>query len=411
MAEPFPREGLPLDEARRRVLDALTPLVGSERLPLAACLGRVSAERCQASEAVPGFRASIMDGYAISGEAPPPPGSQWRLVGLAAPGAPFTGELGPGEAVRILTGAPLPEMANRVVPQELISRDDATLLLSGEIGSNAWIRPPDEEAAPGEVLLHPGARLGPADLARLASGGVAALAVRPRPRVGLLISGDELVPAGEPRGPGRVWESNGTLLEALLARLGFPVAERWVVADQPAELERVLDDLAERCDVVVSTGGVSSGDADWIRPLVARRGHVTFWKLFLKPGRPFAFGQLGGKPFFGLPGNPVAAAITALQLLWPALQALEGSEPQLPLRIRVRLETPMRRAAGRPELARAQLVVGEGGELVARIEGSQASSRIGSLRGADLLLEIPAEETSLEAGQWLWAQLLRLPLF
>jgi len=239
---------------------------------------------------------------------------------------------------------------------------------------------------------------------------VAALAVRPRPRVGLLISGDELVPAGEPRGPGRVWESNGTLLEALLARLGFPVAERWVVADQPAELERVLDDLAERCDVVVSTGGVSSGDADWIRPLVARRGHVTFWKLFLKPGRPFAFGQLGGKPFFGLPGNPVAAAITALQLLWPALQALEGSEPQLPLRIRVRLETPMRRAAGRPELARAQLVVGEGGELVARIEGSQASSRIGSLRGADLLLEIPAEETSLEAGQWLWAQLLRLPL-
>jgi len=160
MAEPFPREGLPLDEARRRVLDALTPLVGSERLPLAACLGRVSAERCQASEAVPGFRASIMDGYAISGEAPPPPGSQWRLVGLAAPGAPFTGELGPGEAVRILTGAPLPEMANRVVPQELISRDDATLLLSGEIGSNAWIRPP-EGSGPRRGAAPPGSAAGP----------------------------------------------------------------------------------------------------------------------------------------------------------------------------------------------------------------------------------------------------------
>jgi molybdopterin molybdotransferase len=137
---------------------------------------------------------------------------------------------------------------------------------------------------------------------------------------------------------------------------------------------------------------------------------VAFWKLFLKPGRPFAFGQLGGKPFFGLPGNPVAAAITALQLLWPALEVLEGTTPQLLPRLMVRLETAMKRGSGRPELARARLVVGEGGELLARVEGSQASSRIGSLEGADLLLEIPAEQGHLEAGTQLWAQLLRLPL-
>jgi molybdopterin molybdotransferase len=411
MVEPFPREGLPLDEARRRVLAAITPLAGSERLPLAACLGRVSAEACSAAEAVPGFRASIMDGYAIADAASPAAGARWRLVGRSAPGAPYGAGLAAAEAVRILTGAPLPPGGERVLPQELVRAEGEALLLVGEAGANRWIRAADEEAAPGQQLLAAGVRLGPADLGRLAGCGVAALAVRPRPRIGLLISGDELVPAGEARGPGAIWESNGTLLAALLARLGYGVAERRVVADQPAALALALEQLAAGCDVVVSTGGVSAGDADWIRPLLAERGAVDFWKLFLKPGRPFAFGQLGGRPFFGLPGNPVAAAITALQLLWPALQALEGATPELLPRLRVRLATPLQRGAGRPELARARLQVGAAGELLALVEGSQASSRIGSLQGADLLLEIPAELGALPAGTELWAQLLRLAVF
>ena len=411
MAEPFPPEGLPLAEARRRVLAALTPLGGSERLPLPACLGRVSAEACLAGEAVPGFRAAIMDGYAIADPQAPTPGSRWRLRGRAAPGAPYPGALAAGEAIRILTGAPLPDGAAWVLPQEVVEAGEAELTLVGAAGANPWIRAADEEAAPGQELLAAGVRLGPADLGRLAGCGVAALAVRPRPRLGLLISGDELVPAGQPRGPGAIWESNGTLLEALLARLGHGLAARRLVADQPQALAAALEQLAADCDLVVSTGGVSAGDADWIRPLLAERGQVAFWKLFLKPGRPFAFGQLGGKPFFGLPGNPVAAAITALQLLWPALQVLEGAEPEPLPRLKVRLAAPLKRGAGRPELARARLRVGEAGELLALLEGSQASSRIGSLQGADLLLEIPAELGALEAGTELWAQLLRLPLF
>ena len=411
MAEPFPREGLPLPEARQRVLAALKPLNGSERLPLAACLGRVSATACTAREAVPGFRASIMDGYAIDDAMPPAAGATWQLVGRSAPGAPYGSGLGAGEAVRILTGAPLPEGAARVLPQELVHVNDGVLQLVGEAGANPWIRAADEEAAPGQLLLGAGTRLGAADLGRLAGCGVATLAVRPQPRIGLLISGDELVAAGEPRGAGAIWESNGTLLAALLARLGYTVAERRVVADEPAALATALEQLAAGCDVVVSTGGVSAGDADWIRPLLAERGSVNFWKLFLKPGRPFAFGELNGKPFFGLPGNPVAAAITALQLLWPALQALEGATPELLPRLQVRLAAPLKRGAGRPELARARLQVAEDGALLALVEGSQASSRIASLQGADLLLEIPAELGHLEAGTRLWAQLLRLALF
>ena len=411
MSEPYGREGLPLEEARRQVLAALTPLQMVESVGLAVALGRVSAAPVVAREAVPGFRASIMDGYAIAEATAPEPGAVWPLVGRSAAGAPFDRALAAGEAIRILTGAPLPEGAQRVLPQELVEAEAGAIRLVRPAGPNPWIRAADEEAAAGMELLAAGVRLGPAELGRLASCGVTTLTVRQRPRIGLLISGDELLPAGTPRGPGQIWESNGTLLEALLQQLGASVAERRVVGDQPEALRQALVELAERCDVVVSTGGVSAGDADWIRSLVAELGAVSFWKLFLRPGRPFAWGRIGTTPFFGLPGNPVAAAITALQLLWPALQKLEGAEPQPLPRLKVRLEAALKRNPGRPELARARLVVdGEGG-LWARVEGSQASSRIGSLQSADLLLEIPAELGALEAGTELWAQLLRLPLF
>ncbi|WP_255009405.1 molybdopterin molybdotransferase MoeA [Cyanobium sp. ATX 6F1] len=410
-AEPFPAEGLPLEEARRLILEALQPLGGSENLPLAEVLGRVSAEPALAREAVPGFRASIMDGYALADAGVPELGQSWRLVGRSAPGAPYEGVLAAGEAIRILTGAPLPEGGNRVLPQELVEREESSLLRLGRpAGPNPWIRAADEEASAGQELLAAGERLGVADLARLASCGVGELAVRPRPRIGLLISGDELVAPGKLRAPGCIWESNGTLLEALLARLGYGVSERRVEADDPGALRQALIELAAGCDVVVSTGGVSAGDSDWMRALVAELGEVAFWKLFLKPGRPFAWGRVQDRPFFGLPGNPVAAAITALQLLWPALQRLEGAEIKLLPRLKVHLAADLNRGPGRPELARARLQVGADGALLALVEGSQASSRLGSLQGADLLLEIPAEAGNLAAGTELWAQLLRLPI-
>ena len=410
MGEPYGREGLPLEQAREQILEALLPLGLTETLPLGQALGRTTAAALSASWAVPGFRASIMDGYAIAGDAQPQPGDVWRLVGSSAAGDPYGAALGPGEAVRILTGAVVPEGSGRVLPQELVALEGTRLELVKLCGANPWIRQPTEEAEPGQELVAAGQRVGVADLGRLAGCGVQTLALTRRPRLGLLISGDELLPPGQPRGPGQIWESNATLLTALLRQLGYGVADQRVVADQPEPLRLALSELAEACDVVVSTGGVSAGDSDWIRPLVAELGEVKFWKLFLKPGRPFAWGQVAGTPFFGLPGNPVAAAITALQLLWPALQRLEGAEIQAVPRLKVRLETPLRRASGRPELARARMVVGPEGALCARVEGTQASSRIGSLQGADLLLEIPADQGDLEVGAELWAQLLRLPV-
>jgi molybdopterin molybdotransferase len=366
-----------------------------------------------ASAAVPGFRASIMDGYALGQSHQPKFGETWQLKGRSAAGQPFNGTLAKGDAIRILTGAPLPNGAGWVLPQELITVDGSTLKLAKEASDRDWIRPEDEECRPGDLLLAIGERLGAADLARLAGCGIAELTVAQQPRIGLLISGDELVPPGTARQAGAIWESNGTLLETMLRALGQSVTERRVVADQPDALRQALLDLAQDCDVVVSTGGVSAGDTDWIRPLVAELGAVDFWKLFLRPGRPFAFGSIGeGVPFFGLPGNPVAAAVTALQLLWPALQVLEGqSEPELFPRVMVELADPLPRRPGRPELARARLDTNAAGTLLARVDGSQASSRIGSLQQADLLLELPAEAGPLESGTRLWAQLIRQRIF
>ncbi|MCP9904884.1 molybdopterin molybdotransferase MoeA [Cyanobium sp. BA5m-21] len=415
MSEPFGPEGLPLDQARAQILESLQPLGRCEALPLAACLGRITAERVLAAAAVPGFRASIMDGYAIAGSEQPLVGARWRLRGTSAAGAPYGSAVAAGEAVRILTGAVVPAGSARVLPQELVQPlelpQGPSLELVRPAGPNPWIRGPEEEAAVGQELVAVGCRLGAAELGRLASCGVQQLTVTKRPRLGLLISGDELLSPGLLRGPGQIWESNSVLLAALLEQLGYGVTQQRLVADQPEPLRQALRELAAGCDVVVSTGGVSAGDSDWIRQLVGELGEVSFWKLFLKPGRPFAWGEVAGVPFFGLPGNPVAAAITALQLLWPALQRLEGGAIQVLPRLRVRLDQELRRGAGRPELARAQLVVAADGGLLARVEGSQASSRIGSLQGADLLLEIPAELGNLEAGTQLWAQLLRLPIF
>jgi len=412
MAEPFPPEGLPLEEARRRVISGLQPLAGRETVPLLAGLDRVAAVVLRASSAVPGFRAAILDGYAISDELPPAVGRRWSVVGRSAPGLPCLERLQADQAIRILTGAPLPPGAARVLAQELVERRGAEVIeLIAEAGPARWIRPADEEGAQGDLLLPAGHRLGPADLGRLAGCGFDSLEVVKRPRLGLLVSGDELVAPGCQRAFGQIWESNATLLGALLLRLGYPVAATIWEPDEPGRLGQALDALARVSDVVVSTGGVSAGDCDWIRPLLAERGRVDFWKLFLRPGRPFAFGHLGQVPLFGLPGNPVAAAITALELLWPALQHLEGAVPEVPLRLRVTLADRCERRPGRPELARARLEVDPDGLPLARLEGSQASSRIGSLQGADLLLEIPAEAATLEPGIRLWARLLRRSLF
>ena len=403
-----------LEQARAQLLATLSPLPGQEICPLQQARGRVLAEPLVTPRDMPGFRASSMDGYALRIT-----DDQWDrplpVVGCSAAGAPYGLSLKPGQVVRIFTGAVVPDGADAVVPQEdvyLIQEEPfgSMIRLEGSIRSGQWIRSPQEEAAAGEQLGSMGQRLSSVDVARALGCGLCTAQVHPRPRVTLLITGSELRPAGDPLASGTIYDSNGPLLLLLLEQLGAAVVGHEWVDDDPQRLEAALLRLAGRSDVLISTGGVSVGDEDHVRPLLERLGTLQFWRLFLKPGRPFATGTMAGARFFGLPGNPVSAAVTFLQLVWPALQVLEGASPVPWPRLQVRLAIPLRRRPGRPELIRARLSTDSQGSPMATPCGNQSSGRLASLQGADLLLEIDAATSELPEGAAVMAQLLRLPV-
>ena len=408
------RQGTTLNQARARLLAALAPLPDRDVCPLQQARGRVLAAPLVAPRAVPGFRASSMDGYAlraVDGR----PGHSLPVVGCSAAGVPYGRPLQPGQAVRIFTGAVVPDGADAVAPQEHVhvlqgEPSSPMVALETSIRPGQWIRSPQEEAAAGQRLGSVGQRLSSVDVARAMGCGLCTARVHVRPRVTLLITGSELRPAGDSLPPGTIVDSNGPLLLLLLEQLGLTVVDRQWVDDDPQRLETALLTLAGRSDVLISTGGVSVGDEDHVRPLLERLGTLQFWRLFLKPGRPFATGTMAGARFFGLPGNPVSAAVTFLQLVWPALQVLEGAAPEPWPRLRVRLATPLRRRAGRPELIRARLTTDHQGNPLATPCGDQSSARLASLQGADLLLEIDPSTTELPAGMAVMAQLLRLPV-
>ena len=408
------RQGTTLNQARARLLAALAPLPDRDVCPLQQARGRVLAAPLVAPRAVPGFRASSMDGYAlraVDGR----PGHSLPVVGCSAAGVPYGRPLQPGQAVRIFTGAVVPDGADAVAPQEHVhllqgETSSPMVALETSVRPGQWIRSPQEEAAAGQRLGSVGQRLSSVDVARAMGCGLCTARVHVRPRVTLLITGSELRPAGDSLPPGTIVDSNGPLLLLLLEQLGLTVVDRQWVDDDPQRLETALLTLAGRSDVLISTGGVSVGDEDHVRPLLERLGALQFWRLFLKPGRPFATGTMAGARFFGLPGNPVSAAVTFLQLVWPALQVLEGAAPEPWPRLRVRLATPLRRRAGRPELIRARLTTDHQGNPLATPCGDQSSARLASLQGADLLLEIDPSTTELPAGTAVMAQLLRLPV-
>ena len=408
------KQGYTLEQARARLLAALNPLPGRDVCPLPQARGRVLAAPLVTPRAVPGFRASSMDGYAlraVDGR----PGRSLPVVGCSAAGAPYGRPLQPGQAVRIFTGAVVPDGADAVAPQEDVQfvqgeASSSMITLETSVRSSQWIRSPQAEAAAGEHLGSVGQRLSSVDVARAMGCGLCTAQVYARPRVTLLITGSELRPAGAPLPPGTICDSNGPLLLSLLEQLGLTVVDQQWVDDDPQRLETALLRLAGRSDVLISTGGVSVGDEDHVRPLLERLGTLQFWRLFLKPGRPFATGTMAGARFFGLPGNPVSAAVTFLQLVRPALQVLEGGAPEPWPRLRVRLATPLRRRPGRPELVRARLTTDHQGNPLATPCGDQSSARLASLQRADLLLELDAATTELPAGTAVTAQLLRLPL-
>jgi len=391
--------------ARAAIHAALVPIRGSEAVSLNAALGRVLAEDVVSPMDVPPHDNSAMDGYAFDGaalrEGMP---LRLRVVGTAYAGAPIDSTAAPGECVRVMTGAVMPTGLDTVVPQELCQEEhDAVRIEPGVIRRGENRRRRGEDLACGKPALQAGRILRPADIGLIASLGFQAVHVQRRLRVALFSTGDEVFAPGQPLPPGGIYDSNRFSLQAALQRLGVDVVDLGLVGDDPKALEATLERAVREADAVVTSGGVSVGAADHTRELLARMGQVAFWKVAMRPGRPFAFGPLragAGRSawLFALPGNPVAALVTFYAFVREALWVLGGAKPEPLPALQARCATAIRKRPGRTEFQRGIVSDAGDGTWKVAITGAQGAGILRSLSEANALVVLGHEQGSVAAG-------------
>lgn len=400
-----PRDELSTAEARARILAAVTPVAERERLALGDTLGRVIAADVPSPIDVPGHTNSAVDGYALRGEELAE-GARFEIVGRALAGRPFDGEVSPGTCVAITTGAAVPGGADTVVMQEDADAQDTEVVIRRPCGRGDNVRQAGEDIPAGGVVARVSDRITPPLLGVLASLGLGEVEVCGRPRVAVFSTGDEIREPGESLPRGCVYDSNRYTLRALLAGSGAEIIDLGLIPDDREQLRHALSEAAAVSDAILTSGGVSVGEADFIKEILAELGAVAFWKLAIKPGRPLTFGTLGKSLFFGLPGNPVAAMVTFLQFVQPALEKLSGATPQPPVRLRARCRDRLRKRPGRREFQRAILTQDTSGRLEVALTGRQGSGVLTSMSLANCLIVLTEEQESVDPGTEVGVELL-----
>lgn len=390
------KPALSMEEALERILGAVEPLVDTETVELRQALHRVLAEPVTAAIDVPAHANSAMDGYVARAADLTEAGATLHLVGESFAGRPFQGRVGAGECVRIMTGAVVPEGGDTVIMQEQTERegDQIRFHKPGKPGAN--VRLAGEDLARGDVAMRPGRWLTPADLGVLASAGVPMVSVKRRPKVAFFSTGDELKPVGQTLEPGQIHDSNRYTLFGMLSELGVEIEDLGIVPDERDALDDVLH-KAIRFDAVLSTGGASIGDADYVVEALEKLGNLGFWQVAMKPGRPLVFGQIDRAWFFGLPGNPVAVMVTFLQFVRPALVTLAGGRPMPPLHMSLPVMGDIRKRPGRREFQRGRLVQTDEGPAVSPFR-QQGSGVLRSMSEADCLINLAPELGNVSAG-------------
>jgi molybdopterin molybdotransferase len=387
-------EALALLQARIR------PVVDSEKVALAEAHGRILAEQVVSPRDVPGFDNVAVDGFAFAHAdlAADRPTRLALVPGRAAAGHPFAGRLGRGAALRVLTGAPMPEGADTALMQEDVELGGDVVVIPPGVKRGANRRRAGEDVRAGQVVLRPGTRLRPQDVGVAATLGRAELEVFRPLDVALLSTGDELREPGAPLEPGATYDANRIVLFGLLRSLGCRVIDFGIVPDRADAVAQALSRASVKCDAVIASGGASRGDEDHVVRTVGRLGRLHFWQIAVKPGRPLAFGHLGRAVFIGLPGNPVAAVICFLRFARPLLVALGGGRWPEPRAFLVPASFVMKKKPDRREYLRARLVPGPDGRTVAQRIEREGSGILTSLAEADGLVEVAEETTRIEPG-------------
>jgi molybdopterin molybdotransferase len=395
-------DALRVDKAREAILACLRPIAESERIPTKEILGRVLAEDIVPRINVPAHDNSAMDGYAVR-FSDLQAHSSLREVGAALAGKPFHGQLGTGECVRIMTGAVMPPGADTVVIQEVVKKEGDRITIPPGQRKAQNVRYAGEDLKVGTAVLRSGRQLKPADVGLIASLGIGEVRVRRRLRVAFFATGDELASIGAPLGEGEVYDSNRYTVHGMLARLGVEAIDMGVVRDDPAALEKAFL-VASKHDVIITTGGVSVGEADFIKQMMAKLGEVLFWKIAMRPGRPMAFGRIGDAFLFGLPGNPVAVMVTFYQFVRDALLHMSGREDApIPLLKAVSAED-LRKVPGRTEYQRGVLFK-EQNQWKVRTTGQQGSGVLRSMSEANCFIVLEHDRGQVKAGEAVSVQL------
>ena len=387
---------LNVDDALRKLGDLTSPVLDTEVIPLIESKGRVVASTIDAPMDLPPFDTSAMDGYAVH-ESDLNQERELAVIGESRAGHVYQNAAAPGTAIRIFTGAPIPRGTSAVVIQEDVERngDQIRFRASLEIGEN--IRRRGHDIAKTQLLAKAGDRLDAYKISWLAACGVTNLTVVRRIRVALFSTGDELIDPGTPLGPGQIYDANRTALRELVSERPVEVLDLGALPDDPHAINRALETAAKAADVVVTSGGVSVGDADYVKDVVAQAGSLDFWKIALKPGKPLAVGRVGKALFFGLPGNPVSTIITYLLFVAPTIDRLCGMSDNTPYRLPAILQETIEHHQGRREYVRGVFRTNNDRVTVSPT-GDQSSNRLATFANANCLIVVPEQTDDIKAG-------------
>jgi len=402
---------LSVEQAIQRILDDSDSIDGKneanlQRVATMNSLHRVLAQDIYSTIDVPAYTNSAMDGYAINAADIPQQGSaRLKVAATVFAGAPIQQTINRGECARIMTGAPMPPGTDSVIMQEHVSlaADHIEIQSGHQAGQN--VRQAGEDIRRGQSVLNAGKRIGPAEMGLIASVGIEEVCVFRRVRVAFFSTGDELAPVGSALKAGQIYDSNRYTLMGQLSLMDAEIIDMGVIADKPEAVEQALIDASRRAEILITTGGVSVGDADYVKASVEKLGQVNFWKIAMKPGRPLAFGRIGQCLFFGLPGNPVSSMVTFMQFVLPALRKRAGEANKKPLQFSAICANDLKKRSGRMEFQRATLSWDNEKGLIASSSGKQDSHMLTSMSRSNAFILLPSESTGVNAGDTVTVQL------